>query len=841
MEVKIIGRIVKMGNMKKYCLFIMIALGIVVCLWNKDSYLFTPIVSNPDSQITFTTENGVLEQTWQSNVKKIAGIRVPYLSTEDFDALVEVNVYSDNYEKLLVSAQKEQHFGNGEAGCIEFLFDKVKVVPGERYRIQLIYKEPSAYGALLIDSGMNYGGCTIDGEESEEAAALEVTVIKQSHLFWLFSVFYPMLAISLLFMVAFERKWEETVGLSLIIVVFIMYLFGLFECLQTGVMWSYVLGTISLVGAAYIQSKKQLSLKQLVSPGLIVYGGLFLLILLNTRGVWLARWDEYSHWGLAVKDMFYYDSFAKHYNTTVMLPRYLPFSTLVEYYFVQANGMFSQEILYVAYQTTLLSVLIIICNIAKRTWKLCVPAVLVMVTLPIIFFSDVYNSIYVDPLLAVFAAYVLICYFTEEMSLFNLFRVLGGLFALTMTKDMGLVMAGLLTMIMFFDRVRIAFISERRKWRGLILPCVLASWVLLSFFSWQIYLSIPVTAVEKYSETQDYIEAEGEQSVEAVAYTGAIKASGITLEKIQALLKGDAENYKYQSIKNYLVMLFDEDTFRFGNVGLSYIDIQILILWFLFALAYKGNRDEERGWLISFGIFSGIAGLIYCVILEIMYLFAFRDNEAVYLVSNGRYLGSWMCGVVIAALYFFMQWSEKRKNMANLILTAVLIMCFPMTNMVITNRHTEVTEDMVYGNEQIEEMFRSISRKGEKVYLVCNNSDGYSYYIFKNAVCPLLTSTGGWDIYSSEDMYKKQVQLVEANGKTYKGVGSVLSSEAWIEELNDYQYVYLYHPAEIFAEMYGNMFEEPETIDDGALYQVNTENEKMELVYIGKVGLKTYR
>ncbi len=44
--------------------------------------------------------------------------------------------------------------------------------------------------------------------------------------------------------------------------------------------------------------------------------------------------------------------------------------------------------------------------------------------------------------------YVLICYFSEKMSAFNLLRIAGGLFALSTTKDMGMVIAGLITMIM---------------------------------------------------------------------------------------------------------------------------------------------------------------------------------------------------------------------------------------------------------------------------------------------------------------------------------------------------------------------------------------------------------
>lgn len=833
-------------NIKKYFWFIIIALGIFIFGWCKDSYLSAPIVSNPDSSISFTTEHKLLEQTWQSHVKKITGISIPYVSTANFSTTVKVNIYSNNYEKLLASVVSEYQFAKDEEGVLEFVFTPTHVKTGEQYVIQLEYLEYSPKGELLIASGRNYGGCTIDGEACQEAVAIEVNFAKNSRLFWAFAVFLPIVSFSLLLMIIYNRKWEETVGISLIITVFCLYVFGLFEHLNEGVMAVYVLSIISLLVAMYLFMKKQMSLKGLLSPGIVVYGVLFAVILLNCNDIWLAKWDEYSHWGLAVKDMFYYDAFAKHYNTTVMLPRYLPFSTLIEYFFVRANGMFSQELIYVAYQTTLLSVLIIICNVAKNTWKYCVLAVVVIVTLPVMFFPDVYNCIYVDPLLAIFSAYVLICYYSEEMSLFNLLRIIGGLFALTTTKDMGMVIAGLITMIILFDRIRSIIQNRRLNRKELILPCVLAGWVLISFFSWQVYLSIPAPV-----SGEDVIvdaDLETEQQIESNIHSGAISASGITIEGVKALLSGSADSYKYQSVKNFLVMMFDEETFKFGSIGLSFIDLQMLLLLVTFILSYKENESEEKYKLLSFGKYSCIAGLLYSIVLEIMYLFAFSKNEALFLSSHDRYLASWMCGVIFVLLYLFMlqvkkgKWENKRiGQFATPILLAVIIMCFPMTNLIVTNRDTEVTEEMIYGNNQIEEMLRSISKRGEKIYFICNNGDGYSYYIFKNTSCPLLVSSGDWDIYSSEDAYKKQMKIMEENGEEYKGSKRVLSCEEWGKQLNDCQYVFLYHPAETFGEMYGSMFKEPETIEDGTFYRVENTNNGIELAFIGKAGLKTYR
>ena len=148
---------------------------------------------------------------------------------------------------------------------------------------------------------------------------------------------------------------------------------------------------------------------------------------------------------------------------------------------------------------------------------------------------------------------------------------------------------------------------------------------------------------------------------------------------------------------------------------------------------------------------------------------------------------------------------------------------------------------MVYGYDQIEEVFRSFAKKGEKSYFICNSSNGCAYYIFKNSACPLLISDGGWDIYSSKESYQKQANIWEQNGKEASGAGQILSFEEWERQLWNCQYVFIFHPGDIFAEDYGSLFLEPETIDDGTFYRVIQSEGKIVLSYIGKIGVKDFK
>lgn len=860
--------------LKRNIPFIILFAVILLCIITRDSFFSIPIVSKPDSRITFSTQQEVLEQTWQPPVKNITGIRIPYTSTADFSGNMTFFIYSDDYSEILAQADMQFVFRKGEVGVLEPDFSKIKVTPGQRYRIRLCYEDVQAEGALLLDSGSQYGGCTIDGEDCNAAAAFEMLSVEFSNPFLLLAVFGPFAAFSLLFMLLWERKWEECIGLSMFCIISLLYVAGLFEKLLAGMVLVYVFAGLALLASIYLYNKKKISAGNLYSPALAVYGIFCVLIVLNCKSAWFARWDEYSHWGLAVKDMFYFDSFAKHVNTTVMIPRYVPFATLIEYFFVFAEGVFSEELVYIAYQSAMLNALIMICGVGRKKRSYLVPAIAIMLFLPIIFFGDVYNCIYVDSMLAVFAAYVLICYYTEELKGFNLLRILGGLFALTLTKDMGMVIAGLLAAVMVADRLYQSLRQKKKVIRNLLCPCACVLFVIGIYFSWQIYMSIPaktetasVAAVEGtktenapmlagiYEETvsteEDSVgelEAIAEEAPQNISFQSTADASGITLEGILGLLKHDDGGYRYQAIKNFLITMFDEETFRFGNIGVSYINMYILILlllgW-LWQFRFWGDRTDK---MISFGSFTFLAGVCYSLVLELLYLFAFPMGEALLLVSHGRYLGSFLGGVVIALAYLLLfraaesgQESGRMKFVVVTGLTAGIVMCAPMQDFLMKNMDTEIREEHIRGNQEIAEAFRSVSSSPEKVYFICNESDGHSYYIFKNVVSPVRTPYFIYDIYASEDAYEKQREIWAQRGEEEQRRGEIISCDAWEKQLKDVQYVFLFHPGDVFTESYGRLFEESDTVEDGAFYRVVQAENGIRLRFIGKIDVGTYK
>ena len=105
----------------------------------------------------------------------------------------------------------------------------------------------------------------------------------------------------------------------------------------------------------------------------------------------------------------------------------------------------------------------------------------------------------------------------------------------------------------------------------------------------------------------------------------------------------------------------------------------------------------------------------------------------------------------------------------------------------------------------------------------------------------MLTDYPRANVFASEESYSRQMELYDEKNIEVKGTPYYISSEDWEKTLVDYEYVVLFHPNDVFSESYGALFEEPETIGDGAVYKVHRESEGINLKIIGKTEIRSYR
>ena len=853
---------------RRNVLFFIMFLVIGILFFKRYSYLQIPIVSRPDSWIDFHTEESVLEQTWQPTVGILSGVDVPYYALDTFSGDVVLKIYSDDYSKVLVEAVNEDFlFKAGENGDIIFSFDRVKAEKGERLRIQISLQNVSDQGIVRITSGSDYGGCCIAGKDAEQAAALQITFAKNSRLFWIMAILFPLFSYSLFMMIVLGRKWEETIAVSLFVEGLILYFFGLAGHLQGGIYFLYLMAIGILLASIYLYNKKKMDFHDLFSPGLWIFSILFCLILLSSQGDWMGMRDDLRHWGIAVRDMFYYDSFANHVNTTVILPRYLPFSTLIEYVFEYANGMFHEGILFVAYQTMLLCISIIFSTLMqkgeRKKWTL--PVLTAMIGIPVLFFPNISSTIMVDSLMAAMAAYILICYYSEGMSWFNRVRICCAMCALALTKEMGLVLAGVSGLIIFGD---IFFQGVRKKKiviKELAYPVACVVLVIGIYFSWQVYLSVPVKNSVEKAVHEDFGQSE-EKSIEEISEgeskekenvigsevsqektKSAITASGITFEGLRDVFTGNGEWYQYQTTRNFFVKLLDGETYSVGPVKLSFVDFLVGIVFLVASLAFFGywNVGREQKY-----IFSGvvlIAAACFCAFLQITYWFAFEMYEAMDLTSYDRYLAPYLCAIAMTVIYLIFEgnkhskWEKKKADFLVYVLTIFIIIIMPVEGLVFESNRLEenTTQENTYGYDKLAEILRSMADKGEKVHFICSNSDGYAAYIFRNAVCPIVSEYDFWNIVPDQETYDRQYEIYREGEINIHNTAYLMSKEAWENEIRKCKYVVIFHADELFKQSYPELFRET-TIQDGSVYQVMDASGDMFLRLVGSTEIRGY-
>lgn len=807
-------------NLISNLIFLICILAVIGTYIKKDQKIEIPVISGTDSQVVFAAGN-IIEQTWQPNIKEICMIKVPYTSQADFEGEVKIEFLSDDRTQLLADAAVQAAFQAGERGTLEFSFKSFDVSPGKRYRIRMQYMNYSEEGSILLDANTNYRGCSIDEITQDKAAGFLVTGIKTNKLSFLTLSCFPFFSIAFLFMVLFRRKWEDTIGLSFILITLLMMAAGMCNILKASISIIYILAILSFGAAVWLYNRNDLQLRDIISPGLFVFAALMVFVIINCRSLYLSRSDEFLHWGLSVKDMYCFDSLTKHEGSVIPLTYYPPFMPLIEYFFTYINRLYSDSVVYIGCQMMLISCLVIACKAAEKKKKVIVPIIVVIMTVPLLFFTDIFSSLYTDAALAIFVVYVLSCYYLEKMSAFNFLRIIGGLAALTFTKPTGVVLAVLIGFMMLGDSVW-SMRKEQIKIKKLLIPglCIILSCAF--FFVWQGYLKVPIKTEAVMNnavlETADNLSAETaiDNTPKEVSVKNIMNASGISVSGIINFLSGEGPEYRYDTVKTYFRKVFLGDSFTMAGISFSCFEV-ILLVCLLAWLFDKVIICNNRMHLLSFGILGALAGAGYGLFLLITYLFSFSQTEAVSLAHIERYFGSWLCGMMLVFFILALNGIAKegennceheRGNMG-IFLIMLLIFVSPTQNLLERRSDVSHMEEYAYAYDKAAEVARSYMKRGDRI---CFLGERTNYKMFSYAICPVKV-----DHFDMENLSK------------------------WMEKLNEYQYVFILEADSDFKKECGEVFEESEEILDVSFYQVDSNNNDIVLKYIGTTEAIQYR
>ena len=563
----------------------------------------------------------------------------------------------------------------------------------------------------------------------------------------------------------FKKKFEECLPLSIFSSILVLYVAGLFAQLRMGVVIaigiSYVLFLAGLTKSLIKKEMKEYVVN-IFSVGFVIFLLALAFIYYMTAGRLLSRFDEFTHWGLTVKNFILFDGYANVAGSTTHGAGYQPGISLFCYYFTALRRYMNECDVLQAMNIYTVAMLLVVYR--KITWKRIIIGIFM---LPLIFIMPwlcvsaiiPYNTLYVDCAMAVTFGSMLFHYYTHEQEGFLYYGMLLYSAVIILIKPgsefFALMVLGMVILdVLLFRRKEFGQMCKKAgRW---LLPVL---YVVISAAS---YLSLKLfTAHHHMLQVFDYIEVTEEHTMSADAI-----------------------------LENFRAALFNMSSD--GKFKLSYV------LWLaVFALI---------------GLF--------------IVLFA---KEGAHLASMDRYMYTYILGALVFLVFMLVHWIITRfggfGNILILIPVGIILAFAPwkkLTADMITCQETiskTMAKRMEY--EFVEQLPKKLDPKKDRVYFICQDSNGYEYQVSYYLATPVALSYDyamGWSLgtpYSESDVWTLD-----------------MSKEEWEKALNEggYTYVYIYNADKQFRSRYGDLFDNPGAISDNTCYKITKQSGHVVLV-----------
>ncbi|MEM6512333.1 MAG: hypothetical protein AAF660_04930 [Pseudomonadota bacterium] len=448
----------------------------------------------------------------------------------------------------------------------------------------------------------------------------------------------PLLGFSL----ATQRRFGLSASLSLMLSVsvwlVVVFVFGLVNLLGPAAIAVWSLGILVL--AIEIPHVLKAMKARQFSPVFVLFPLFCLLFWSVHHSSQLFFYDEYSHWGVFIKDMWALDAFWQADSNTIH-PRYLP-GTAVWHYAFTVFAPETDASVYLAQFVLLLTPLLVLFD--RLEWRQ-VPwmlAAMAWVVIGLANFGHGVASLYVDHLVSTWYAGVLLAVLLNPaLSWRQLCLLFAPLLVLTLTKDVGVAFslsaAGIIALVCLIRRWRLET-KPRALLRSAFLGLVLIVPSLIAITLWSANRDAvgAEAGLHSLSETVSGVLA-GERQLNDAAAALVTARYGWVFQHQQIAKTALSSNYNEYSFP--LASQF-EDRFRLTTLS-AYLAFALV---FVMLLGFGGGRSGRAEWgvVAALALFTAIS---YSAVLYATYQFAFAER-GVLLPSYIRYTHS-----AVLALY----------------------------------------------------------------------------------------------------------------------------------------------------------------------------------------------
>ena len=525
----------------------------------------------------------------------------------------------------------------------------------------------------------------------------------------------------------FKFKQESSVTIVFLSSALLLYIAGLFNLMKYAVYAIYILSILSLVYIIYCIIKKKIKIREIFTPGIIIYIFVVMIMAFMVKDTYYYVWDEFSHWGSNLKAMVQYDLFWSNKIYDGVHVVYTPIAGIVEYFFCKINGGFAEDVSYMAINTFIITLLLPIIKCQKHNVKNYIKLILfwLLIYCSVKLLNFQISSIYIDLLLGILFTLGIILAFRVDGKEDKINLILT-LILMPLLKDSGLLLLGIILMELFFSKIVLKIIEERKitkqhlKVFGIIVLMLIIP--LVFYGTWKVYCGIN----GKYLDDRHDKNAISEINI---------------VEYIKGILLLNTDNPKYKDISNSFYDALNGLEVA-GGTDSRATAVKLVVLLDIFGIIlYLMNKDEKDKKKIATVIISlNIGFVLYCLLLLATFMFAFTETEGRALASYSRYMSTYFIAWVIITLGLAS--NSKIKNTILPIIIAILLCLYPINiaNLMDTTSRKNLSgiDDEIRTEANIIQENVNLS---DKVYIIYQNiGGGYEYHKLRYSISPIITN-----------------------------------------------------------------------------------------------------
>ena len=431
-----------------------------------------------------------------------------------------------------------------------------------------------------------------------------------------------------------KRTFVESFSLSTFALIVCLYLGGLFAA-------NLIVGQFLFCGLLaatwFVNYKKGRLTKQVILchkqewlRGAWVLFPVLAVVFIVTIGRELTIYDEYTHWGIVVKDLVNNNALHCIPQAKTDFKEYPPAIALIEYFFCFFTASFKSENIYRG-----LDVLLIACllpafkNIVQGGgfkshilfgW-------LALIMLAYGSYPTLFTLLLVDGALALLFASLLLGWFINEIKdFFTVAYVSLTAAVLTLAKGSGVVLVILAFMVILADIL--LHQGKQISKAGMLFPPVAAA---TAWLSWRVCTAIYHVA------------------------PGRSQGKGM-LSELLSIFRGDLKGYQIETVRNFGEAFLDGNV-EFIASPISYYQWFLILFFSAIALSFF-LPDKQRGRMLVFAM--PVVHLVYSGLLLLTYVLSFGEVEGPGLASLSRYMPSCYLGLMLfMAGYLLVQVNES--------------------------------------------------------------------------------------------------------------------------------------------------------------------------------------